>query len=324
MIYAGYIEHEPWGVSRRKGHHEPIISLTTFEKIQERKNARPIAAAKQNIHEDFPLRGALNCACCNQPMTACWSRSGTGKRYPYYWCQTRDCSQYRKSIRAEKIDAGFEELLKGLTPSQNLLSIVTSMLSDAWDQRAAQRDNGKVQIKRDIAQLDKQQDALLEKLVDATNAKVVTAYESKIAKLEDEKLLLSDKLTQNSKPRYSKAEIFELLQTFLSSPWNIWEKGNLLLRKNVLRMALKEPLAYDRESGFRTPQVSDIFDFLADFTSKCKMVPKERLELSRCYHRGILNPLRLPFRHLGMARFLDKLWGEVQREKHIFAQKAQK
>ena len=29
------------------------------------------------------------------------------------------------------------------------------------------------------------------------------------------------------------------------------------------------------------------------------LVPKERFELSRCYHRGILNPLRLPFRHLG-------------------------
>ena len=25
----------------------------------------------------------------------------------------------------------------------------------------------------------------------------------------------------------------------------------------------------------------------------------ERLELSRCCHRGILNPLRLPFRHIG-------------------------
>ena len=27
----------------------------------------------------------------------------------------------------------------------------------------------------------------------------------------------------------------------------------------------------------------------------------ERLELSRCYHRGILNPLRLPFRHIGLG-----------------------
>lgn len=30
VIYAGYIEHDPWGVTRRKGHHEPIISLATF------------------------------------------------------------------------------------------------------------------------------------------------------------------------------------------------------------------------------------------------------------------------------------------------------
>ena len=29
------------------------------------------------------------------------------------------------------------------------------------------------------------------------------------------------------------------------------------------------------------------------------MVPKERIELSRHYWRGILSPLRLPFRHLG-------------------------
>jgi hypothetical protein len=28
-------------------------------------------------------------------------------------------------------------------------------------------------------------------------------------------------------------------------------------------------------------------------------VPKERIELSRHCWRGILNPLRLPFRHLG-------------------------
>ena len=29
------------------------------------------------------------------------------------------------------------------------------------------------------------------------------------------------------------------------------------------------------------------------------LVPMERLELSRYYYRGILNPLRLPFRHIG-------------------------
>ena len=117
---------------------------------------------------------------------------------------------------------------------------------------------------------------------------------TKVAKLEDEKLLLADKLTQNSKPRYTKREIFELLKTFLSSPWNVWEKGNLTLRKNVLRLTFESPLAYDRENGFRTPQVSVIFEFLADFTLKCKMVRSRRLELPLRLRNSDLNAARLP------------------------------
>ncbi|WP_244508612.1 hypothetical protein [Litoreibacter albidus] len=59
-------------------------------------------------------------------MTAYWSRSATGKRYPYYNCQTRDCSEYRKSIRAEKIDGGFENILRSMTPSKNILDPVAN------------------------------------------------------------------------------------------------------------------------------------------------------------------------------------------------------
>lgn len=128
VIYAGYIEHEPWGITRRKGHHEALISLETYEAIQNRRNGKGIAAKRPDISKDFPLRGAVNCAFCDKPMTAYWARSATSRRYPYYNCQTRDCSHYRKAIRAEKIDAGFLEKLKGffedetgrtLSPSQS-------------------------------------------------------------------------------------------------------------------------------------------------------------------------------------------------------------
>lgn len=97
VLYAGYIEHEPWGITRRKGHHEPLISLKTYERIQARKTERQIAPARPDINQDFPLRGAVTCDCCDKPLTSCWSRSATGKRYPYYWCQTKDCVMYRKT-----------------------------------------------------------------------------------------------------------------------------------------------------------------------------------------------------------------------------------
>jgi len=280
VVYAGYVEHEPWGISRRKGHHEALISLETFETIQKRRKRKSIAAKRPDISNSFPLRGSVNCACCDKPMTAYFARSATGKRYPYYNCQTRDCSQYRKAIRAEKIDDGFAAIMRSLKPSRKILDIAIAMLKDAWDQRGDQAKQAKAEIRRQHKELDKQQDALVERIIETSNPKVMAALESKIAKLEGDKLLLTDKLSQNTKPKSTLTEIIELLRDFLSSPWNIYEKGSLEVRKTILKTAFKAPLAYDRQNGYRTPQVSVIFEFLADFTSKCEMVRSRRLELT--------------------------------------------
>ncbi|WP_083464304.1 recombinase family protein [Phaeobacter sp. 11ANDIMAR09] len=278
VIYAGYIEHEPWGITRRKGHHEALISLETYETIQARRNSKGVAAKRPDISEDFPLRGAVVCACCDKPMTANWSRSATGKRYPYFNCQTRDCSEYRKSIRAEKIDTGFEAILRSLKPSKQILDIAMSMLKDAWDQRGEQAKQAKAEIKRQHKELDKQQDALVERMVETSNPKVMAALENKIAKLEEDKILLTDKLSQNTKPKSTLGEIIELLRAYLANPWNIYENGTLEVRKTILKTAFASPLAYDRKNGYRTPQVSVIFEFFEKITSKCEMVPPHGLE----------------------------------------------
>ncbi len=279
VLYAGYIEHEPWGITRRKGHHEALISLDTYERIQERKADRKLSPARPDLNQDFPLRGAVTCADCDRPMTSCWSKSKTGKRYPYYWCQTKTCVMYRKNIRAEKVDAAFEGLLKTMSPSRKVLGLVGMMLKNAWGQRSAQAAAQKDGFQRDITKIDKQLDGLLDRIVEAENPTVIAAYEKKIATLESDKLILADKLAQNTQPKHSFEEIFELTMAFLSNPWNLWEKGSLALKKTLLRASFEAPLAYSRKGGFRTPQTSVIFGFLENLVEKCEMVPPERLEL---------------------------------------------
>lgn len=294
VVYAGYVEHKPWGVTRRKGHHEPIISLEVFERIQERRHSRSIAPARKDIREDFPLRGAVVCNSCDKPMTSCWSKSASGKHYPYFFCQSRDCSEYRRNIRAEKIDTGFEALLRKLAPSKQLLDIAVAMLKDALTQRGQQEVHRKAALKTHLKALEKQQDALIERMVEATNPKAITAFEGKVAKLEDEKLLLHDKLAQNPKPREIGPEVFELLKAYLSNPWKIYETGCLKVKKSILRTAFAGPLAYDRKTGFRTPQTSVIFTFLDKITEKCEMVRSRRLELPLRLRNSDLNAARLP------------------------------
>ena len=159
-----------------------------------------------------------------------------------------------------------------------MLNVATSMLKDASDQRADQATQAKTALKRQIKELDKQQDSLLERLVETSNPKVITAFETKIAKLEGDKHLLNDKLAQDTQSALPLGKIIELLRDFLSNPWNIYEKRSLLVRKTILKAAFKAPLAYDRKTGYQTPQTSVIFTFFEKNSQKCEMVPPHGLE----------------------------------------------
>lgn len=132
VLYSGYIEHEPWGITRRKGHHAALITSETFQRIRDRKAFLRIAPARRHIHQDFPLCGAVSCSDCKVPQTTCWSRGGMCKRYLYFCCQTKTCKMYRENIRAEKIDVAFEEMMQSVTPTKGLIGVVKAMLTDAW------------------------------------------------------------------------------------------------------------------------------------------------------------------------------------------------
>lgn len=90
-------------------------------------------------------------------------------------------------------------------------------------------------------------------MIETTNPKVIAALETKIATLDEDKLRLSDKITQYTKPKASMGQIFELLREFLSSPWIIYDKGPLAVKKTILKTAFKAPLAYDRQKRFSNP-----------------------------------------------------------------------
>ena len=104
--YAGYIEVPDWDVSLRKGHHDGLISLETFQTVQRRIKEDARAPARKDISADFPLRGFVLCADYDKPLTACWSNSKTGKKHPYYMCFSKGCASYCKSIRRGRIGRG--------------------------------------------------------------------------------------------------------------------------------------------------------------------------------------------------------------------------
>jgi len=277
-VYAGYVEVPDWGISLRKGQHDGLISFTTFEKIQMRLAQGAYAPARKDLNKDFPLRGFVQCGDCENPLTACWSKSRNGNKYPYYLCHTKGCESYRKSIPRHKIEDDFEHVLRRLQPADGLLNLAKEMFKHAWEQRKAQHNNAIASLKREAQEIEKQIDGLLNRIVESENGSVASAYEKKITQLERDKLILNEKAENRSSPRHTFEEMFEHTLNFISSPWNLWSSGQLHFRKIVLRLAFSGRISYQRKEGFRTAQVSEPFRLFEFFKLNGKMMEPDGIE----------------------------------------------
>ena len=158
-----------------------------------------------------------------------------------------------------------------MRPAENLFNVTKAMFKDAWQQRLAQSKHIAETLKSDLANNDKQLNLLLDRIIDAENATVIAAYEKRIAGLEKEKLLIAEKLHNLDNPRHGFDELFELSLKFLSNPWKLWVSGQIHLPKIVLRLAFAERMAYHKNEGFRTPQVSVPFRFFDNILGKSEV-----------------------------------------------------
>lgn len=254
--YAGYVEKADWDVSLRKGHHDGLISLETYEHIQERLKEGARVPARKDINADFPLRGFVTCGCCDGLLTSCWSKSKTGAKHAYYMCFNKGCDSYRKSIRRDDLEGQFDALLRSMRPSERLLNYVTVIFKHEWDKRLKAVGVMKKGLRADILKIERQIEKLVDQLMDSDNSTAIKAYERRIGKLEKDKLLKAEKLENSGSPKRGFDEMFELAFTFLSNPWKIWASEHLEDKRTVLKLAFEDRLAYCRNEGFRTPKTT--------------------------------------------------------------------
>jgi len=249
-LYTGFICSKTYGIDWLDGHHEALISLETFDQVQARRKGTAKAPMRQNIGNDFALRGFVTCGDCGVPLRSSWSK-GRSQRYAYYLCQTKTCDSYGKSIARDKLEGEVGNILKSLEPDETMIDLIKTMVKSAWDQRLAQFDGAATSAKRQIRQIEKQTESLLGRIVETTNESVIAAYEGKIADLEHSRLRLQQQAVNYTTPTGTFEEKLEPALQFLANPWKLWETGQIALQRAVLRLAFKERLAYHQIGGAR-------------------------------------------------------------------------
>ncbi len=221
VLYAGYIDLPDWGLTLHPAKHEALISYETWQRIQERLKTKAKAPARKDIRDDFPLRGFITCGSCNQPLTSCWSREEF-KKYPYYLCRTKGCAESGKSVRKEKMEGEFEDLLLNLRPSRNLFYMALDMFRDLWDERLLNRRKEIKVIEHEANKIGHKIEKLLDRIVETDTDSVIATYENRIRELESKKRELSEKIKTcgTALPEFENS--FRTPFGFLSNPHKIW------------------------------------------------------------------------------------------------------
>ena len=277
-LYSGYLDYPKWGIALQPAKHEPLVSYDTFRRVQERLFGQAKAPKRMDIHQDFPLRGYVICDCCGKPMTSCWSRGRNG-HYGYYLNANKDCQNYGKSIRAEKLEKEFDDLLGTMRPIPELFYMTKAMLEKLWEERRGNAVQRTGKIKAEITATTRKVEKLVERLVDTDCDTVIRTYEDEIRKLEEQKIRLIERSSQCGRSLGTFDETFRTAMEFFADPQKLWHSERIEDKRSVLKLAFEDKLAYNRNGGFRTAPKSLPFSLLEGFsTPELGMVGGEGFE----------------------------------------------
>jgi site-specific DNA recombinase len=255
VFYAGYVEYEPWEVSRRPAKHEPLIDLATYERIQERLSGKTITHTKKILNEDFPLRSFVLCSVCQHPFTASWS-SGSNGKFPYYRCKTKGCAMHNKSIRKEVLEGEFEKILSNIKPSPQVLALTKAIVADVWSKKMKDRVSRKEGLEQDIDKVEAERLRFVQLAARATDESVIVAYEEQISALGEKSRVLKNSLMSMAGHGPNIETALDIVFDFLRNPLQQWRQGNIHSKKLVLKLIFEQNLAYNKNSGFETAILS--------------------------------------------------------------------
>ncbi|MCC7259845.1 MAG: recombinase zinc beta ribbon domain-containing protein [Alphaproteobacteria bacterium] len=281
QLYSGYYDYPEWSIGLTQGKHEALISFETFKRIQDKLNGRAKVPARHDISHDFPLRGFIVCDGCGVPLKSCWTKGRNGK-YPYYLCQTKNCEHYGKSVKRDYIENEFEQLLIDVTPSEALVGMVDEMIEKLSGMWADQNGERLRELRHQVRLVETKVEQFLDRIAVADSAILITSYERQIKNLEEQRLVLRERIQKCGTVDRQVGETARTALQFLAKPYERWVSGDLPTRRLVLKATFARPLAYHRKEGYRTAALSLPFSLLRGFSdNESVLVPRRGLEPPR-------------------------------------------
>ena len=261
-FYYGHIEYERWGVARRTGRHEGIISAEDFECLQRLlKRGDTVRRIRRNISPDFPLRGLVTCDHCGSPLTAGWSK----KVFPYYVCHGKNCPRYGKSIRRNEIETQFADVLQQNSLKTEIDTLVTIVFDRVWAQEIDNCRIAEQSIAIERTKLQQKASQLSDAIFGAKMLEVKDVYEKQ---LEQVAMRLAEinvpSITARSTSIPYRTALTKAI-ALLKNPYSIWCNLDVHEQHRLFFFIFDSKLAYNQETGYRTEKSPNAVRLFEDF-----------------------------------------------------------
>lgn len=250
-IYCGLFR---WKGQIHKGIHPPIISKSTFEKVQKLLSPFKYLHNSKKAKE-FMFRGLMVCGECGLKITA-----ENQKGHTYYRCTksrgASKCSQ--KYLREKELLSSFEKILENINFDEDVLDLIVEATKEKWQMQQKYRKESEEKLARLLAQNNQKQNSLVEKFVDSYIPENI--YNRKLSELRSEEADIEEKLQNVKSNNKDVIEKIELIAKFIRSARDIFEKGTPKIKKEIISILSSNITIENRQ--ITSFQLSEPFNWL--------------------------------------------------------------
>jgi len=160
-FYAGIMR---WNSQKKRGKHQPMITLREHQKILQIMDAHGLHACRRRKHS-FLLRGFAFCNICGQRYTA---EKHPLKRKEYYHCTSRSKHSNRgQNVEVKELEKQVEEYFRRIQFSQDFVNLVVEKLKGIYSHRKEEITQEKQILYNQKMATERKRDKAEEKLLSA-------------------------------------------------------------------------------------------------------------------------------------------------------------
>jgi site-specific DNA recombinase len=265
--YAGYIcsKHTNWEMYEGKHLQEAIVSLETFQRVQQIINAQSRNRTGTKVvvaNELFPLKRFVRCFNCNNFLYASSPKTGGGKSYsPRYHCARKQCVGVVPSISASKANEAFNLLLQDIQPARSTLKLYKEILNRTAMKQLDNLNSRLSTLRTALSLLDEERSIAMRRW---NKGEMDTEDKDEIIiRVEADRFEKKDQIAALEAQQAIKKSQIDYAMNFMHDAYKLWLDADVDLRQKFQKAIFPEGVILDTKTlKFGTQTISPLYRYI--------------------------------------------------------------